>query len=290
MNLLTFDIEDWYHPNLAEIGSAKDIEPEDRVVEPTLRIIKMLERTNNKATFFVLGEVAEKFPELVQEMIRKGHEVASHGYRHNLVYNYTKYQFETDIEQSVEILEKAINQKVIGYRAPSWSLNRSTTWAWKVLHSFGFKYDSSLYPFKTFLYGDDTSPRFDYTIQIEDGKTLKEIPPSAVEVFGSRMPFAGGFFLRVTPLWYVRWCISHYNKQGKPAVIYLHPWEIDLEQPRLALSAKERFIMYANLRNTERKLFQIMKKYDFTSIRDYFAFDRDSKKTKTAKFMGQETA
>ncbi len=269
MNLLTFDIEDWYHPNLVSHDSMDISKYEDRVVEPTLRIINMLAETNNKATFFVLGEVAMKFPELIQEIVKKGHEVGSHGYRHNLIYNYTKYQFETDINKSVKLLENTINQKILGYRAPSWSLNEKTPWVWEVLNAFGFEYDSSMYPYKTFLFGNNNSPRFEYDIELQNGSKIKEIPPSAAEIMKKRVPFAGGFFLRVAPVWYIDWCIKQYNELGKPAVIYLHPWEIDVGQPRLPLSKKDRFITYANLNKAEEKLFRLLKKFKFESIKNY---------------------
>ncbi|MFQ5601723.1 MAG: XrtA system polysaccharide deacetylase [bacterium] len=271
INLLTFDIEDWYHPTLAYGDSldTKNIEP--RVVEPTLRILNMLEQTKNRATFFVLGEVAEKFPDLVKAMIDQGHEVASHGFCHDLVYDYTKYQFETDIKKSVEVLEGITNQKVQGYRAPSWSLNSHTDWAWEILHEHGFQYDSSLYPFETYLYGDNSSPRFQYEIELKDGEKLIEIPPSALEVMQKRLPFSGGFFLRIFPLWYIYRGIRQYNNQQKPAVMYLHPWELDVEQPRLTLKAKDRFILYANLKNTEKKLRRLLQKIKFTSIKEYLS-------------------
>ena len=277
MNILTFDIEDWYHPNLAIIDSEKSIKIEDRVVDPTLKIINMLEQTNNRATFFVLGEVAKKFPELVQEMINKGHEVGSHGYRHDLVYNYTKYQFETDIQKAVEVLENITNQKVLGYRAPSWSLNEQTPWVWETLLSHGFKYDSSIYPYKTFLYGNNSSPRFIHQFELKNGELMQEVPPSAVEVLGKRLPFSGGFFLRVSPTWYLDWGISQYERVGKPAVIYLHPWEIDVEQPRLQLSTKDRFIMYVNIRKTETKLMRLLNKYQFESIKNYLSLSTEAK-------------
>lgn len=277
INLLTFDIEDWYHPSLATINASQKVKLENRVVEPTLRIINMLEKSNNRATFFVLGEVAEAFPELLEEMINHGHEVASHGYHHDLVYNYTKYQFETDIKRSVEVLENIVNERILGYRAPSWSLNQKTPWAWDVLYSFGIKYDSSLYPYRTFLYGDNTSPRFEYDIALENGEVMKEIPPSVAKMFKKRWPFSGGFFLRVAPIWYMNWCISQHNRIDQPAVIYLHPWEIDVGQPRLPLSSKERFIMYANLRRTEKKLERLLERHTFTSIREHFSFKKDTR-------------
>lgn len=269
-NLLTFDIEDWYHPNLTEPELLAQIEIEHRVSEPTLRILNMLDETDNTATFFVLGDVAEQFPELVAEMVKRGHEVASHGFRHNLVYNCTRDQYETDLSRSVGLLEGITGRKVLGYRAPSWSLNDRTPWAWEVQKALGLQYDSSLYPFKTFLYGSNESPRFDYAITLQDGEEFKEIPPSVAQILGKRVPFSGGFFMRVMPLWFIRRYIRQYNNAGQPAVLYLHPWEIDVGQPRLPVSASKRFILYANLERAEVKLRKLLEKYQFTSIRDHY--------------------
>lgn len=272
-NLLTFDIEDWYHPNLADPDLLQKLEPEDRVEEPTLRILNMLDQTKNTATFFILGDVAEKFPKLVQEISRRGHEVASHGYRHNLVYDYTRVQFETDVARAVATLREITGQQVLGYRAPSWSLGKRTPWAWEVLHSLGFKYDSSLYPFATFLYGDNSSPRFAYDITVKEGVELREIPPSVAGIFGKRMPFSGGFYFRVAPYSYIKWGIRQCNRQGQPANMYLHPWELDVGQPRLKVSAVRRFLLYANIERTERKLLKLLREYSFVSIQEFFSFE-----------------
>ncbi len=272
-NILTFDIEDWYHPNLADKQLLQGITLEDRVVEPTLRILNMLDETRNTATFFVVGDVAEKFPELVREMAARGHEVGSHGYRHNLVYDYDKSQFKSDLRQALEALNRAVDSEVIGYRAPSWSLSRKRTpWAWEVLSECGFRYDSSLYPFETFLYGDNDSPRYSYEVALPDGEMFPQIPPSAAEVFGKRLPFSGGFYFRVVPYHAIKLGIRQYNRAGQPAVIYLHPWEIDVEQPRLPVAATRRFILYANLNKTERKLMRLLQDMKFTSIREHFGF------------------
>jgi polysaccharide deacetylase family protein (PEP-CTERM system associated) len=272
-NILTFDIEDWYHPNLAHPEALQGLDLEDRVVESTSRIINMLDDTNNKATFFIVGDVVEKFPELVAKIYRHGHEVASHGFRHNLVYDYTKSQFETDIHNYVQAFKKAVDADLLGYRAPSWSLNDRTPWAWEVLKSFGFTYDSSMYPYQTFLYGSNESPMTAYDIDTPEGK-MQEVPPSAIEVNGKRLPFSGGFFFRVAPFWYIEWCMRRYNKNGFPAVMYLHPWEIDVGQPRVPVGAKDRFILYANLNRTEQKLRKLLERYEFMSMAEYLGLDQ----------------
>lgn len=271
LNILTIDVEDWYHPTLTGIDCPDDsLKGKDRVVNNTLKILDLLEQTKNFATFFILGEVAEKYPELVKEIAEKGHEVGSHGYRHNLVYNSTKQKFDADIKKSVEILEGITNQKIIGYRAPSWSLNEKTSWAWEVLHTFGFKYDSSLYPYKTFLFGNNNYPRFTYDIETGENFNLKEIPPSVIEIFKKRLPFSGGFFFRVSPYWYIKWCINQYKKAGMPTVIYIHPWELDMNTPCLSVGFRERLLLYVNKKNTEKKLYRLLNEYKFTSLKEYF--------------------
>lgn len=269
-NILTFDIEDWYHPNLADKDLLSSLPQEDRVEAPTLRIINMLEDTNNKATFFVVGDVAEKFPHLVQKIVDSGHEVSSHGYRHNLVYDYTRVQFDTDIGKSVELLSSITGQPVLGYRAPSWSLGKKTPWAWEVLHAHDFIYDSSMYPFETFLYGDNSSPRFDYEIPISKNVSLREFPPSVAEILKRRVPFSGGFFFRIVPYACIKMAIRQYNRRNRPAIIYLHPWEIDVDQPRADVDMKRKFILYANIEKTEAKLMKALREFSFTSIQDYY--------------------
>ena len=270
-NILSFDIEDWYHPNLAEKELLGGLTLEDRVEQPTFRILNMLDATDNRATFFVLGEVAERFPGLVLEIKTRGHEVASHGYKHNLVYDYTRDQFETDITKGLEILERVTEQKILGYRAPSWSLGKKTPWAWQVLHSLGIEYDSSVFPFKTFLYGDSKAPRFEYEIQLGNGESMKELPPSVMKIFGQRVPFSGGFYFRFLPYEMIKMGITQCNRNGNPAVLYLHPWELDPGQPRLKLAAKDRFIMYVNLKKTEDKLQRLLDDHRFVSIKEYFS-------------------
>jgi len=269
-NILTFDIEDWYHPNLADQELLATLPAEDRVEAPTLKIIDLLGQTNNKATFFVVGDIVEKFPHLVKKIVEQGHEVASHGYRHNLVYNYTKNQFETDLRSSLAALRAVTDEPILGYRAPSWSLGERTPWAWEALQKLGFVYDSSLYPFKTFLYGDNNASRFNYEIEINNSVSLMEHPPSVAQLFGKRIPFSGGFFFRVIPYPFIKLGIRQYNRAGHPAIVYLHPWEIDVEQPRLDVDAKRRFILYANIKKTEKKLFKLLQDLEFVSIRDYY--------------------
>ncbi|MFX0199075.1 MAG: polysaccharide deacetylase family protein [Candidatus Hodarchaeota archaeon] len=266
-NILTFDLEDWYHGNFLDSDN-NQADPVDRVIEPTLKIIKILKDTSNKATFFVLGSVADKYPELIKKIYQEGHEIASHSFEHKLIYNLGRDKFAADVKKSVNILENIIGEKIYGYRAPYWSLYLQTDWAWDVLQKNGLLYDSSLYPYKTYLYGDNSIPRFKYDL---NNYSLFEIPPSILKVLEIRIPFCGGFYFRVLPYWFVKWGINRINKLDKqPAVFYLHPYEIDIEKPKSSHGFKNNFILHANIKKTEQKLLNLLMDFKFVSIKDYY--------------------
>ncbi len=270
-NILTFDVEDWYHGNFLDNNNNNNRAGTiDRVIEPTLKIINILKETSNKATFFVLGCVADKYPELIKEIYQEGHEIASHSYEHKLIYNLDRDEFATDIKKSVDILENIIGEKIYGYRAPYWSLYLQTDWAWDVLRKNGLLYDSSLYPFKTYLYGDNNIPRFKYYLS---NSSLFEIPPSILEVLKIRIPFCGGFYFRVLPYWFVKWGINRINKYEKqPAVFYLHPYEIDAKKPKSSQGFRNNFILHVNIKKAEQKLSNLLRDFKFVSIREYYNF------------------
>lgn len=274
-NILTFDLEDWYHGNFLEDGPSHGMVPgEDRVVEPTRRILDMLTETGSTATFFVLGEVAAKFPELIREIDARGHEIASHCYEHRLVYLRAREDFARDLQKSVAVLEEIIDKPVIGFRAPYWSIYRENHWVWDILETHGIKYDSSLYPFRTYLYGDNTFPRFRYKIVTAARYTLEEIPPTTLELFGKRIPFCGGFYFRVLPYRFVRWAIRRVNRVEKqPVVFYLHPYEIDKNKPRSSRGFRNNFILHTNVRRAEAKLRRLLNDFDFVAMRDYYDFE-----------------
>ena len=267
-NILTIDVEEWYHANFDSADPGRWNTYESRVRAPTRKILELLERTHNKATFFVLGSVAEQVPDLVLQIKSGGHEVASHGYGHHLVYRLTEDQFRQDVIRSKQILERIIGEKIIGYRAPSWSVSKRTTpWVWQVLEESGFRYDSSVFPFKSFLYGDDESSPFMHSIT---GGTLYEIPPSVLSVFNRRIPFSGGFYFRLAPLPFLKYAIRRCNAMDVPAVVYLHPRELDPDQPRLDLGARDRFIYYHNVEGTEKKLWALLKRFRFACIAEKY--------------------
>ncbi len=269
-NILTFDVEDWYHGNFLDQQGADD--KEERVVNPTLEILNLLQKSGNTATFFVLGSVAEKYPALIKEIARQGHEVASHGYDHRLVYKLTPPEFEKDVALSIKIIEKITAKKILGYRAPYWSVTPAMDWATKILSSLGLVYDSSIYPFKTYLYGDNRAPRFKHVIYQNGKSVLLEIPPTVLELRQVRIPFCGGFYFRLLPLWLIRFGIKKINKkEGQPIVFYLHPYEIDPQKTNKSKGMRNNFILQVNLKKAKEKLHKLLEEFEFISIQEYLA-------------------
>ncbi|UCG92809.1 MAG: polysaccharide deacetylase family protein, partial [candidate division WOR-3 bacterium] len=200
------------------------------------------------------------------------HEIACHGYNHRLVYELTEHEFMQDITNAKKIIEAITEGTVIGYRAPSWSVCRyRTPWFWNVLRKTGFLYDASLFPFKTFLYGDNHNRPYFHAIRVDDGGKIYEIPGSVSIFCGLRIPFGGGFYFRFWPSWVIRFFIKRLNAQKQPAVIYLHPREVDIEQPRLKLNLRDYFIMYHNIHQADQKLEKILNRFTFTDIRHVYA-------------------
>jgi len=263
-NIFSIDLEDWYHANYPETKIPKN--KQKRVVKSTQKLLKLLKKTRSKATFFVLGEIAQSFPKLIQDIYHQGHEIASHSFSHQLVYKQTQKEFEKDLKKSISIIKKITNQKPIGYRAPSWSVNdKQTPWFWKTLKKHGFLYSSSLFPFKTFLYGDNTAPLF-----IHKKSSLWEIPPSCLEIFKKRIPFSGGTYLRLLSAPFIKTATKIFNKKyQKPTVFYIHPREIDPHQPQLDLSFKNKFLHYYKINNTQKKLHSILAQFPTQTIKNY---------------------
>ena len=242
-----------------------------RIVEATERLLAHFNKYQAKATFFVLGHVAEQHPQLIQKISEAGHEIATHGYAHQLVYQQTPAVFKEDVSQAKKRIEDIIGKSVKGYRAPSWSITPKSLWAWEILEDLGFVYDASVFPIQTYLYGLPTAPRFSYHPQY-NGVTLDllEVPSSTVRIFNKNIPFAGGFYFRVLPYALIAQCIKAVNKEGQPAIVYLHPREIDPGQPHLTLSPKERLIHYYGINGCEKKLVRVLKNFEFASIEAYY--------------------
>ncbi|MDA0745670.1 MAG: DUF3473 domain-containing protein [bacterium] len=258
-NALTIDLEDWYQGN--ELVPHTDASRyEDRIEFSTSSVLDILAEYKTHATFFILGHIAEKKPSLIRTIADAGHEIGSHGYSHRLIYKQTPAEFEEELCRSKDACEQTSGRQVMGHRASNWSITRTSLWALDILKKHNFHYDSSIYPAQTYLYGISGAPRFVH--RLENG--LLEIPPSTVRIAGRCLPFSGGFYLRMLPLFLLKRAVSRIHKENQPAVLYLHPWELDIDQPRtLGVPFKNRLIHYTGLHSTERKLRALLSAFRF---------------------------
>jgi polysaccharide deacetylase family protein (PEP-CTERM system associated) len=269
LNALTIDVEDYYH--VSGFESVIHFEDwghyESRVERNTLRLLDLLDAHHTKATFFVLGWVAARFPHLVRTLHERGHEVGSHGYAHQRIYTQTPEQFRQETRRSMRILEDATGRPIYGYRAASYSITRESLWALQILQEEGFTYDSSIFPIHHDRYGIPGYQRFCHVLNGHRGKRLLEFPISTVRLAGSNIPIAGGGYLRLFPYSFIRWGIRHINvREDQPALVYLHPWEIDPGQPRIPANALSRFRQYVNLEKTEGRLIHLLQDFTFGTM------------------------
>jgi len=266
-NILTFDVEDWFQVhNLENVVKYKNWNKcELRIEKNIKRILRILEDKKIFATFFVLGWIAKKHPEVIEIIKEKGHEIATHGYRHRLLYTITQNEFSKDLTKATNILRKITKTKIIGHRAPSFSITNKTPWAFKILKEKGFKYDSSIFPIKHPDYGMPEAKTEPY----KTPEGIIEFPLSTIRVFRNNVPFGGGGYFRVYPYWLTKYFISKKNKKNKPAIVYLHPWEFDKEQPKLKLPFTNSFRHYYNLKQTEKRLKKMLYDFKFVPIREY---------------------
>lgn len=276
-NIFTIDTEDWFHANYEEglfDNGSENVSTVEKNVEDYLNLFQ---KYNIKATFFILGFVAEKHPNIVKKIHSHGHEIASHGYAHKLVYNQTPNEFREDIKKSKNLIESIIGEKVLGYRAPSWSITKKSLWALEILEQEGYKYDSSIFPFENFLYGIKEAPRYTHKAsQYNGGSDIIEIPPSTISIFGKyNIPFSGGFYFRFMPVCCINKFTKIINKDRQPVIFYLHPREIDKEQPKLKLSKRDSFIHYYGVGSCRKKLEKTLKTNEFRTMKDlYMEFKR----------------
>jgi polysaccharide deacetylase family protein (PEP-CTERM system associated) len=274
-NILTVDVEEYFHPNAMDAvvdPSTWDGLPR-RVEHNTNRLLDLLSEHDVRATFFVLGWVAERLPHLVIEIARRGHEVACHGYAHRLVYRLGPERFRDDVARAKRVLEDCLGQRVAGFRAASYSIVESTLWALDVLIEEGFEYDSSVFPVRHDIYGIPGFHRFAVRLRRAAGDII-EIPPSTVHLLGRNWPVAGGGYFRLLPYWVTRMSVQRLNRRDKaPAMVYVHPWELDVDQPRLHAGALSRFRQYTNLRTTEARLRRLLGEFTFAPIRDVIDTD-----------------
>ena len=269
LNALTIDVEDYYHVAAFDsvVRFADWERYESRVEKNTQRILDLLDKHATKATFFVLGWVLERYPGLIRTLVACGHEVASHGYAHQRIYTQTPEQFRAETQRSKSMLEDTLGQPIRGYRAASYSITRQSLWALDVLREAGFVYDSSIFPIRHDLYGIPSHPRFCSVLPGENGSPLIEFPLSTLRLGGTNFPIAGGGYLRLFPYAYTRWGIRYLNtREGQPAVVYLHPWELDPAQPRLPAGRLSRFRHYTNLHRMEERFVRLLQDFSFGTM------------------------
>ena len=268
LNALTVDVEDYFQVSAFEhrVPRADWDRLESRVVRNTERILAIFAEAEVRATFFVLGWVAERFPHLVRQICLAGHELASHGYDHRLVYSSTPEEFRQDLRRARSALEAASGQPILGYRAPSYSITRQSLWALDILISEGYTFDSSIYPIHHDRYGIPGWSRHIHRLQ-RPGGALWELPGSTFRWAGTNFPIGGGGYFRLLPYIWTRRGINRLNAaEGQPAIFYLHPWEIDPEQPRIATHGLARLRHYGNLDKAEARLRKLLTEFRFGAI------------------------
>ena len=284
LNAMTVDVEDYFHVSVFDgiVPRTEWDAMESRVCANTERLLDIFDEYSVRSTFFVLGWVGEKYPALVTKIAARGHEVASHGYAHRLVYDQTPAAFRDDVRRAKALLEEASGRPVVGYRAPSYSITPRSLWALDVLIEEGYQYDSSIFPIRHDRYGIPVSDRQPYRID-RNGGSLIEVPGSTTRLGPMNLPVAGGGYFRILPYKWTHWGIRRVNEQERrPAVFYLHPWEIDPDQPRLHAGRLGRFRHYRNLDSTEQRLRQLLSDFRFQPMQALvndarLAFAQDSR-------------
>ncbi len=273
LNAMTIDVEDYFQVSAFDASVSRDAWETlpSRVVANTERLLRLFDEFGVKATFFVLGWVADRCPALVKNIAASGHEMASHGYGHRLIYEQTPDEFREDVRRAKRLVEDLSGQAVRGYRAPSFSITKQSLWALDVLVEEGYTYDASIFPIRHDRYGIPDAPRHVYAVPRASG-SLTEAPPSTVAVGPLKLPVAGGGYFRLLPYQWTRWGINRINRQeGKPAIFYLHPWEVDPDQPRLNAGALSRFRHYRNLDKTEDRLRRLLGDFRFGTLGELVA-------------------
>lgn len=265
-NALTIDFEDWYQG--LEIPYKDWAGFEDRIVPVGRRLLQLLADAGVRATFFVLGYIAEQHPEMIREIAAAGHEIGTHGYSHALIYEQTPELFRTELTRAIGTLEDLTGAPVLGHRAPFFSITKDSLWALDILAELGIRYDSSIFPVVNYRYGIADAPRWPYEIKSER-HTLTEFPISTWQVLGKNVPIAGGAYFRIYPYAFTKQGLRAVNRAHRPFVFYLHPWELDPDHPRIKLPRRVAGLThYFNLRATERRLRRLLRDFKFAPMKE----------------------
>ena len=264
LNALSIDVEDYFHVE----AFATRVSPGDwitfipRVEKNVSLILEILAKNETRATFFVLGWIAELFPKLVRQIAEAGHEIGCHGYAHQLIQRQSPEAFRKDVRMARQLLMDQVQKPVHCYRAPSFSITKATLWALDILEEEGFKIDSSIFPVRHDLYGMPESDRFPHW-----RNRILEFPPTTNRRANNKFGVAGGGYLRLLPYGITRWAIRQVNEvEEQPAMVYFHPWELDPEQPRIAAPFRSRFRHYTNLDGMQRKVECLLSDFRFGSV------------------------
>jgi polysaccharide deacetylase family protein (PEP-CTERM system associated) len=273
VNALSVDVEEYFHAKVFQEGTGGAIRGlESRVAASTERVLTLLASGNARATFFILGQVAAAHPALVRKIAGEKHEIACHGDSHELVSRQTPEEFRADIRRAKGVLEDITGEPVIGYRAPNFSIGRAQAWAYEVLLTEGFRYDSSTYPIVHDSYGDHDAPRFPHDVWQRGTQRLIEFPIGTTRVLGVNLPIGGGGYFRLLPMALTRAGIRRVNtREHQPTLFYFHPWELDPNQPRHAMPWRHRIRHYIGMTREEQKLARLFRDVKFTTIRHVLA-------------------
>lgn len=274
-NALSFDLEFWYSGEPYSNFVNKNIK--DHIEEDIYPILRLLNKHKTKATFFVLGAVAEKYPKLIRKIYEDGHEISSHGYSHKKLYYFNKEIFEQEIKKSVDLLKSITNQSPIGFRAPHFSLNNSTSWALSILIKYGFKYDSSVIPIKSHLHGASNPPQIPYKPSMEDitkvdeNSKIWEIPMSTINII-KKIPFSNGPYFRLFPYGLLKLVLIKNNKI-RSVVFCVHPWEFNSSIDRLNISLPLYILSYYGIKFALKKMDRFLKEFEFAPLKNIYNFE-----------------
>ncbi len=266
LNAFSVDLEDWFQ-GLTSTNKRPDLWPEleSRVVDATRNLLSILRVHNIQATFFTLGYVADHHPQLVEEVAAAGHEIALHGYWHRFVSRMTRDEFAEELDLGIEALARVTGERPLGHRAPYFSINSTTPWAFEVLQSRDIQYDSSVFPTRNMLYGFPGAPRFPYRVTEFD---MLEFPATTARFGGRDWPVAGGFYVRALPYEFISRGIRQVNRLGQPAILYVHPWELDTGQNYKHVTFRERITHYYGRGGLQVKLEKLFSEFCFTPLCD----------------------
>jgi len=269
---MTVDLEDYFQVEAFSDRVSRDDWNNfpSRVDRGTRILLDLFDEHHVQATFFIVGWVADQSSSLVREIVARGHEPGCHSYWHRTVYSLTPEEFREDTRRARDRIEQVGGRQVLGYRAPTWSITNECLWALDILGELGFEYDSSIYPIHHDLYGIPGAGRFPYKHHLQQGGELQEFPPATLTIAGAILPAAGGGYLRILPLGYTHFAIQRFERETSfPLVVYVHPWELDPNQPRIAGRFRSRLRHYTNLSRMEEKLRSLLERYPFGPLRDW---------------------